>query len=135
MSPWVVIPWLGEQPDAKDQQAAEKIVRRAMERVLKVAHLPRHFTPHSLRHTFCSLLIGDSVSPVYVQQQAGHASVDLTVRVYGSWFAVQAPGAMNRLAAGLAPSEAVTKSPEAVTGIKASSEQVPLAQSLSGRPQ
>ena len=120
MSPWVVFPWLGEQPDAKDQQAAEKIVRRAMERVLKVAHLPRHFTPHSLRHTFCSLLIGDSVSPVYVQQQAGHASVEMTVGVYGSWFAPEAHGAMNRLAGGLP----VTKQAEPVTSESLPSEQV-----------
>jgi hypothetical protein len=38
---------------------------------------------------------------VYVQQQAGHASVEMTVGVYGSWFAVEAPGAMDRLAAGV----------------------------------
>jgi hypothetical protein len=71
-----------------------------MERALKLAGLPGHFTPHSLRHTFCSNLISSGVSPVYVQQQAGHASVEMTVSVYGSWFAVEAPGAMDRLAQG-----------------------------------
>ena len=76
-----------------------------MERVLHVARLPRHFTPHSLRHTFCSLLIADSVSPVYVQQQAGHASVEMTVGVYGRRFAFEAPGAMDRLAGGLPVAE------------------------------
>ncbi len=35
-----------------------------------------------------------------MQQQAGHASVKMTVDVYGSWFAVEAPGAMARLPAG-----------------------------------
>ena len=72
-----------------------------MERTLKAAGLPSHFTPHSLRHTFCSLLVSSGVSPVYVQQQAGHANVAMTVSVYGSWLAVVAPGAMDRLAAGL----------------------------------
>jgi Phage integrase family len=56
------------------------------------------FTMHSLRHSFCSLLISSGVSPVYVQQQAGHAAVGFTVRVYGSWFPATAPGAMDRLA-------------------------------------
>ena len=67
-----------------------------MERVLKLAGLPGHFTPHSLRHTFCSILISGGVSPVYVQQQAGHASVEMTVSVYGSWFAVEFAGTMDR---------------------------------------
>ena len=62
-SPWVVLPSLPEKPDAKQQQNAEKRVRRAMERVVRLAGLPPHFTPHSLRHTFCSLLISSGVSP------------------------------------------------------------------------
>jgi len=101
MSPWVIYPWLPAQPERKDKQNVEKQIRRAMTRALKTAELPQHFTPHSLRHTFCSLLIASGVSPVYVQQQAGHSSVEMTVSVYGSWFAVEAPGAMDRLAEGL----------------------------------
>jgi integrase len=100
LAPWVVLSWLSEKPGPKEQQRAEKRVRRSMERTLKLAGLPGHFTPHSLRHTFCSILISSGVSPVYVQQQAGHASVEITVSVYGSWFAVEAPGAMDRLAQG-----------------------------------
>ncbi len=73
----IVFPDLPVKADRKVQQAAEKRVRRAMAYCLKTAGLSSHFTPHSLRHTFCSLLIADSISPVYVQQQAGHASVDL----------------------------------------------------------
>ncbi len=69
-----------------------------MRRILKKADLPRHFTMHSLRHSFCSLLISSGASPVYVQQQAGHADVGFTVRVYGSWFPATVPGAMDRLA-------------------------------------
>lgn len=45
--------------------------------------------------------MAEGVSPVYVQQQAGHASVNMTVGVYESWFPVQAPGAMDRLGARL----------------------------------
>ena len=86
---------------------------RAMRRVLKRAGLPAHFTMHSLRHSFCSLLISSGVSPVYVQQQAGHADMSFTVRVYGSWFPAVAPGAMNSLA-GSAPYPPRTKANGAI---------------------
>jgi hypothetical protein len=130
----VVFSWLGEQPGAKEQQKAAKRVRRAMERTLKAAGLPGHFTPHSLRHTFCSLLIGAGVSPVYVQQQAGHASVEMTVGVYGSWFAVEAPGAMDRLATGIPGGPVVTNLPEVATSGDPSSAQPLLPTGTSGRP-
>ena len=128
ISPYVVLTWLSERPNAKEQQNAAKRVRRSMERTLKAAGLPAHFTPHSLRHTFCSLLIASGVSPVYVQQQAGHASVEMTVGTYGSWFAVAAPGAMDRLAAGVpagAPTAAMVTNPaKVVTPAAPASTQV-----------
>jgi integrase len=65
VAPWIVFPWLPEKPDSRDEQRAAKIVRRAMARCLRIGKLPLHFTPHSLRHTFCSLLIGSGCSPVY----------------------------------------------------------------------
>lgn len=49
---------------------------------------------------------------MYVQQQVGHASVTMTVDTYGSWFAVKAPGAMDRLA-----SQVVTFSAKSVTSL------------------
>ncbi len=70
----VVFPWLSERPDRKEEQKAFRRVHRAMVRVLKTAGLPAHHSPHSCRHTFCSLLIAAGVSPRYVQAQAGHAS-------------------------------------------------------------
>jgi integrase len=47
--------------------------------------LPEHFTPHSLRRTFASLLLQQGESPVYVQRQLGHASTTLAVDGYGRW--------------------------------------------------
>jgi integrase len=91
-------------PDEATQREVDRVVqqpKRAMRRVLEKADLPRHFTMHSLRHSFCRLLVSSGVSPVYVQQQAGHADVGFTVRVYGSWFPATAPGAMDRLSAGV----------------------------------
>ncbi|MFB3897390.1 MAG: tyrosine-type recombinase/integrase [bacterium] len=43
----------------------------------------RYIKFHSTRHTFCSLLLQQGESPVYVQQQMGHHSIELTVGVYG----------------------------------------------------
>ena len=72
-------------------------VRRAMLRILKVAQLPHHFTPHCLRHTYASILLAEGVSPVYVQEQLGHATIELTVSTYGRWLKKKAPGALDRL--------------------------------------
>jgi integrase len=98
---FVVYPDLSPRPSKQEAQAATKRVSRQMRTILKRAELASHFTPHALRHTFCSLLIAAGVSPVYVQQQAGHADLRMTVNTYGSWFPMQAPGAMDRLADGV----------------------------------
>jgi hypothetical protein len=68
-----------------------------MLRVLKAAKLPEHFTPHCLRHTYASILLSEGVSPVYVQEQLGHATIELTVSTYGRWLKKKAPGALDRL--------------------------------------
>jgi integrase len=68
----------------KPRTSTPKNLQRTMARRLKRAGLPGHFTCHSLRHTFASLLIAPGVSPVYVQQQLGHASIELTVKVTGA---------------------------------------------------
>jgi integrase len=71
--------------------------RRAMLRVLKAAKLPLYFTSHGLRHTYASILLAEGVSPVYVQEQLGHATIELTVSTYGRWLKKKAPGALDRL--------------------------------------
>jgi len=74
-----------------------------MRRALHKAGLPAHYTLHSLRHTFGSGLISLGVSPAYVQQQMGHASIEQTVGTYGSWFPVRVPGAVDALAEATTP--------------------------------
>lgn len=66
-------------------------VRKGMTHALKAAKLPTHFTPHCLRHTYASILLADGVSPVYVQEQLGHATIELTVSTYGRWLKKKAP--------------------------------------------
>ena len=46
-------------------------VGKAFKRVLKAAGLPRHFSPHSLRHTFASLLLQHGEIPAYVDLDEG----------------------------------------------------------------
>ena len=38
---------------------------------------------HDTRHTFASLLLSNGESPVYVKEQLGHSSIQITVDIYG----------------------------------------------------
>jgi len=88
--PWVFC-------DDAGRPLKEQRVERWFKRVLKVANLPGHFSPHALRHTYASLLLADGVSPVYVQRQLGHASIRLTADLYGRWLPIEGRGAVDRL--------------------------------------
>ncbi len=90
LPPWLFVTKTGTPLDPAN-------VRRSMQSLLKKAKLPLHFTPHCLRHTYASILLADGVSPVYVQEQLGHATIELTVSTYGRWLKKQAPGALDRL--------------------------------------
>jgi integrase len=90
LPPWLFVTKAGTPLDPAN-------VRRAMQSLLKKAKLPLHFTPHCLRHTYASILLADGVSPVYVQEQLGHATIELTVSTYGRWLKKQAPGVLDRL--------------------------------------
>ena len=72
-------------------------MRRVFVRLLKRAKLALHFSPHSLRHTFASLLLQQGESAVYVQRQLGHASIKLTVDTYGKWLPMGNKAAVDRL--------------------------------------
>src|SRR2546427_15306 len=90
LPPWVFC-------DAEGLPLKPRAVEFAFKRVLKGVELPQHFTPHSLRHTFASLLLQQGESPVYVQRQLGHASIKLTVDLYGRWLPVGNKAAVDRL--------------------------------------
>jgi integrase len=90
LPPWLFVTKVGTPLDPA-------YVRAAMLRVLKAAHLPPHFTSHCLRHTYASILLAEGVSPAYVQEQLGHATMELTVSTYGRWLKKKAPGALDRL--------------------------------------
>ena len=88
--PWVSCSEVGTRLD-------ESKVRKVFAKTLKAAGLPPHFSPHSLRHTFASLLLQQGESPAYVQRQLGHASIELTVDTYGKWLPMGNKAAVNRL--------------------------------------
>jgi len=60
-------------------------VRKVFLRCLRAAHLPLHYSPHCLRHSYASQLLQLGASPAYVQRMLGHASIQLTVDTYGKW--------------------------------------------------
>jgi integrase len=125
LSPYALFPTFSECADRKAEQRVVKIIRRRMERVLQVAGLAPHHTPHSLRHSFASILISKGRPIAFVQQALGHASISMTVDTYGSWLPVEAPGAVNVLAEGLDLGLPVTD--EASTGYTAEDERPEMA--------
>lgn len=56
-------------------------IRYPFKRILEKAGL-REIRFHDIRHTFASLLFSDGASPVYVKEQMGHSSIQITVDIY-----------------------------------------------------
>ena len=64
-----------ERSDQMTTSAIQKVVKKAM----KLASLPPHYSVHSLRHTYATLLYRSSGNNLrLVQQQLGHSSVQTT---------------------------------------------------------
>jgi len=62
----------------------QNYIRRIFKRILVKAGI-RDMKLHNTRHTFASQLISNGVSPVYVKEQLGHTSIQMTVDIYGKW--------------------------------------------------
>jgi integrase len=60
----------------------QNYIRRVFKRILSKVGL-REIRFHDIRPTFASLLLSDGASPVYVKEQLGHASIQMTVDIYG----------------------------------------------------
>lgn len=61
-------------------------MRRHLEPAAARAGLPEGFRTHDLRHTFASLAISAGANVKVVQNAMGHASADITLRVYSGLF-------------------------------------------------
>lgn len=86
-----------------DEPMAHSTVSRDFKVALRAAGLATHYTPHSLRHTYASLLLSAGESPYYVQRQLGHATMTMTTGLYGRWLPAGNPEAVDRLAGRLSP--------------------------------
>ncbi len=88
--PWVFVTEAGTSLD-------ESKVRKIFSRVLKQAKIPGHFSPNCLRHSYASILLSEGEDIAYVQEQLGHASIELTVGTYGRWLPKKGRGGWGRL--------------------------------------
>ncbi len=59
-------------------------VRRLLGQLATDAGLKRSLGPHDLRHTYGSQLTAEGAPPQYIQAQMGHASIQITIDLYGS---------------------------------------------------
>jgi integrase len=77
---------LGESPEVifhrNGRPMEQNYIRRQFKRILKKAGL-REIRIHDIRHAYASLLLSDGVTPVYVKEQLGHSSIQMTVDIYG----------------------------------------------------
>jgi integrase len=89
MAEWVFPSLAGTALDAAN-------VRKTFEVCLKKAGL-RKIRFHDLRHSFASWLIGNGESLVYVKEQLGHHSIQITVDTYGHLIPGANRQAVNRL--------------------------------------
>lgn len=78
-SSWAFVEEKGKRPIPRATVSA------GFARALRAAKLPSHFSPHSLRHTYASLLLAGGAPMAYVQEQLGHSTIKLTVDTYGRW--------------------------------------------------
>jgi len=93
----------------------QNFVRRIYERMLTKAGM-RHIKMHGLRHTFASLLLSAGESPVYVKEQLGHHSIQITVDIYGHWIQSKKSAGVNQLDGLACTPTAPTENTKAVTG-------------------
>jgi len=82
--------------DGTGKPLSQNTVRNVFKAVLKRAGL-REIRLHDIRHTFASLLLSDGQSPVYVKEQLGHSSIQMTVDIYGHLIPSSNREAVNRL--------------------------------------
>ena len=74
----------------------DRNLRRGWYRCLEQAEI-RRVRFHDLRHTFVSLLIKQGAHPKYIQEQAGHSSIQVTMDTYGHLFPSQNQEWVNKL--------------------------------------
>jgi integrase len=90
-SPWILKDWPDDGPTAEAALSARNAIRYSMKSVLERAKLPGHFSPHSFRHTFASIMLSQGKSLTWVSQTLGHETISITSDLYGRWLRAE-PG-------------------------------------------
>lgn len=80
----------------KEAHTSQNTVRNVWKRMLRKAGLSDRRI-HDARHTFASTLLSTGASPVYVKEQLGHSSIQMTVDIYGHLIPTGNRDAVNRL--------------------------------------
>jgi integrase len=108
MSPWILHPsWPAEGPTRESYYRDYMRLRAVLSRALRYAGLARNaITIHGLRHSYISSLLAANMSPAYVQKQARHATIGMTVDRYGSWLTHDRPDELDRRAERTSPGRA-----------------------------
>ncbi len=89
MAEWVFLSPQGSRWDDAN-------LKRAWARCLEASGL-RHVRFHDLRHSFVSHLIDQGAHPKYIQEQAGHGSIQMTMDIYGHLFPNRNRGWVDKL--------------------------------------
>jgi integrase len=98
----------------RDGPMGHATVEHAFKRIAARAGLGTHLTPHCLRHTFAAMHLQRGASVYYVQRMLRHASIEITVKVYGSWLDPGRPELATAMEAGAL--EAIDVSRQSVAG-------------------
>ena len=91
-----LVPWVFPNRADKPQDASH-FTSRVWHPLLSKAGL-RRVPPHTMRHTYASLLIMRGESLAYVKEQLGHSSIQVTVDRYGHLVPGMNRGAVDALA-------------------------------------
>jgi integrase len=88
-------------PNKQGEVIQISVPARAMKNIIKGTDIPPEFHPHSLRHTFASIMIKKGTDVKTVQENLGHSSANVTLDIYSHSFATARAVAMEATGAAI----------------------------------